>query len=115
MGWVTSFLNFFKSLYDHVLGFFKAIYDLIVSFIQEIILRIQDFVEFEFFMFTENVTNWFMDLEPPEFFNSAAQVLNNIPESVVYFANSFALGEGMTMVLLAYLIRFVIRRIPIFG
>lgn len=115
MKWVTSFLNFFKSLYDHVVGFFRGIYDLFADFIQHLFQTIEDFVELEYFMLSQNLTNWFMDLEPPEFFNTASQVLNSVPESVVYFADSFALDLGITMILSAYLIRFVIRRLPIFG
>ncbi|WP_241507518.1 hypothetical protein [Pseudomonas aeruginosa] len=35
--------------------------------------------------------------------------------SVVYFANAFQIGPGVTMVLGAYLLRFILRRIPIIG
>lgn len=51
----------------------------------------------------------------PDFFITAQGAFGSIPSSVLFFANKFALGEGVAMILAAYLIRFTIRRIPIIG
>lgn len=51
----------------------------------------------------------------PDFVAHAQNLFNGIPGSVIYFANFFAIGEGLTMVLGAYLLRFILRRIPFIG
>lgn len=51
----------------------------------------------------------------PAFFNQAAGFFDNIPDSVAYFLNMFAVGEGIAMILAALVLRFLIRRIPIIG
>lgn len=58
----------------------------------------------------------FLDAIPvPGFFNDAANFFNNIPASVLFFLNLFAVGEGIAMITAALVIRFLIRRIPIIG
>lgn len=51
----------------------------------------------------------------PDFIAQAQGYFNAIPPGVLFFANFFALGEGITMVLGAYVLRFLIRRIPFIG
>lgn len=51
----------------------------------------------------------------PDFVNNASNAFSSIPGNVLFFANFFAVGEGITMVLAAYGIRFLIRRIPLIG
>ncbi|HSX90710.1 MAG TPA: DUF2523 family protein [Pseudomonas sp.] len=51
----------------------------------------------------------------PGFFSDAANFFNNIPSSVLFFLNLFAVGEGIAMITAALVIRFLIRRIPIIG
>ncbi|AVK16916.1 DUF2523 family protein [Pseudomonas aeruginosa] len=58
---------------------------------------------------------FFQWLPVPEFFTQAGNAFQAIPPSVVYFANAFQIGPGVTMVLGAYLLRFILRRIPIIG
>lgn len=48
----------------------------------------------------------------PQILQSA---LSNIPSSVWYFLNLFGIAQGITAVLCAYMVRWLIRRIPIFG
>lgn len=51
----------------------------------------------------------------PGFFTSASAAFSAIPSSVVFFASKFAIAEGILIILSAYLIRFIIRRIPFIG
>lgn len=51
----------------------------------------------------------------PGFVLTAGDAFQGIPSTILFFANKFALGEGITMILAAYLLRFIIRRIPIIG
>lgn len=40
---------------------------------------------------------------------------NYVPPSVWWFLNLFGIAQGITAVLCAYMVRWLIRRIPIFG
>lgn len=51
----------------------------------------------------------------PGFIDTATGAFQSIPPTVLFFASKFALGEGVAMILAAYVLRFVIRRIPIIG
>jgi len=51
----------------------------------------------------------------PGFVDTASASLASIPSSVVYFAQALSLGPGLTMIMTAYAIRFVIRRLPVIG
>ncbi len=51
----------------------------------------------------------------PDFVSTASNAFGSIPSNVLFFANFFALGEGIAMILAAYGIRFLIRRIPLIG
>lgn len=49
------------------------------------------------------------------YFTESAGMFTNIPSSVWYFLDMFQIKFGITTILGAYLIRFLIRRIPGFG
>lgn len=51
----------------------------------------------------------------PDFFQTAKSAFTSIPPSVLFFAAKFAVPEGLTMILAAYALRFVLRRIPLIG
>lgn len=51
----------------------------------------------------------------PSWLSSAEGVFDAIPDGVVYFAQALQLPAGLSMVLSAYALRFIIRRIPIIG
>ncbi|MCY1357397.1 hypothetical protein D9M69_438880 [compost metagenome] len=55
------------------------------------------------------------DLPVPSFVAQADSFFGNIPGSVVYFFQFFAVGEGLAMVSLALILRFALRRIPLIG
>ena len=51
----------------------------------------------------------------PDFVNQAATSFSSISGNVLFFAQKFAVGEGIAMILAAYALRFIIRRIPLIG
>lgn len=51
----------------------------------------------------------------PSFVYDVQSAFAGLSGNIVFFANKFAVPEGLIMVLAAYAIRFVIRRIPIIG
>lgn len=51
----------------------------------------------------------------PAFFTDASGAFSSIPSSVLWFASSLELGYGVTVVLSAYALRLVLRRIPFIG
>ena len=51
----------------------------------------------------------------PDFVSTAQSAFASIPSSVLFFADKFAVAEGVAMILAAYGLRFVIRRIPLIG
>lgn len=51
----------------------------------------------------------------PDWVSSASSGLSNIPPGVVFFADFLQLPAGIAIILSAYGIRFLIRRIPVIG
>lgn len=51
----------------------------------------------------------------PTFVSNASGYLAAVPPDVVFFLDGFAFEEGVAIILSAYVIRFVIRRLPIVG
>lgn len=54
-------------------------------------------------------------LPVPSFMTDLGDFLADVPPSVAYFGSSLQIGTGISMVLAAWAIRFVIRRIPVIG
>ena len=51
----------------------------------------------------------------PDFLSSAPGFLGGIDPTLVFFLNGFAFAEGLTIIFSAYVLRFLIRRLPIVG
>lgn len=51
----------------------------------------------------------------PDFVSDAGQFFSQIPPEVAAFWGYFAVSEGLAMILTAYGLRFLIRRIPLIG
>lgn len=51
----------------------------------------------------------------PDFFNDAKSALSGIPSEIGYFIEPFNFGAGLSIIIGAYLARFLIRRIPVIG
>lgn len=110
-GAVQTVINFFKALWDSVQRGFDWLNDAYDSIIQ----FFKDLPEWIFSKFADALIAFYQKIPVPEFFNSAANAFSNIPAEVVYFAQPFQITYGITVVLGAYLLRFITRRIPIIG
>lgn len=51
----------------------------------------------------------------PAWLADIGDVFDAIPDGVVYFAQALQLPAGLSMVIAAYVLRFLIRRLPIIG
>jgi hypothetical protein len=51
----------------------------------------------------------------PEWLSSAGDVVGAMPPGVAYLAQAFMIPQGVAILVGAYTIRFVIRRIPLIG
>ena len=49
------------------------------------------------------------------FVQNINSALSSLPSGVLYFMSLFKLGTGLEIVLSAYVVRFIIKRIPIIG
>jgi hypothetical protein len=63
----------------------------------------------------EGLSSLIEALPVPDFVSNAGSFFGSLPSGVIYFLNFFAIQEGMTMILAAYVLRFAIRRIPFIG
>jgi hypothetical protein len=71
----------------------------------------------------KKIIGWILDklagliesIPVPEFFSQANSALASIPSEVGYFIEPMNFGVGLSMIISAYIIRFIIRRIPIVG
>lgn len=51
----------------------------------------------------------------PDWLADAGGLFGALPDGVVYFVQAFELGTGLAVIVGAYVLRFLIRRIPIIG
>jgi len=94
LDWLLDWLNgFLQWLIDVLLWLPLKLWDLLLTGCEELIA-------------------W---LPVPDFFTGASTSLASIPGEVAYFAQALALPAGLSMMLTAYVIRFVIRRLPVVG
>lgn len=76
---------------------------------------ITDFPEWLFEQVALQIVAFFQALPVPSFMVTAGNAFQGIPSSVLFFLGAFHVGPGVTMILGAYLLRFILRRIPIIG
>lgn len=103
--------GFFKAIADSFKSLFKWLndaFDAIINFFLDLPAWI-------FSKIADAVVSFFDALPVPDFFIQAGSAFSSIPDGVVYFAQSFQIGIGVSMVLGAYLLRFILRRIPFIG
>ncbi|MDY0205105.1 MAG: DUF2523 family protein [Pseudomonas sp.] len=108
---LATVVNFFKAIWDafqRLFDWLNDAYDAFIDFFKQLPAWI-------FENLVDDFVSFFNKIPVPDFFATAANAFGNIPESVVYFAQPFHIGTGVTMVLGAYFLRFIIRRIPLFG
>jgi len=66
-------------------------------------------------LFLDGVTAVLEAIPVPSWLSGASAVFDAIPDGVIYFAQALQLPAGLSMILGAYVLRFIIRRIPIIG
>ncbi|EQB0423092.1 DUF2523 family protein [Pseudomonas aeruginosa] len=108
---IQTATDFFQRALKAIEDFFKWVQDAFDYFWE----LLTTFPQFVFHELVSGIVKFFQWLPVPEFFTQAGNAFQAIPPSVVYFANAFQIGPGVTMVLGAYLLRFILRRIPIIG
>jgi len=93
--------------------------DFIVNAISSLATWLKDLLE-SFFLYCYQLLlaglSNLIDLVPvPDWALNLPQLFIQIPSSVIYFANMFDMGFGMSVVFSALGIRFLIRRLPVIG
>lgn len=111
-----------EALLQTIINFFKAIYDIFISAfeyandaIDYAIDFFKDLPAYIFDKFADGIVSFFASIPVPEFVSALPNVFSSIPAEVIYFAQPFNLGYGLSVVLSAYLLRFIVRRIPFIG
>jgi len=111
LGWIKKIGEFISKIWDVIGSFFKWLQDAF-NWVVDFILGFPDYL---FSLLVDGVVGFFNWLPVPSFFSAAASAFSSVPDEVVFFAQAFRIGEGVTLVLGAYLLRFILRRIPIIG
>ena len=110
-GLLNSILNFFKAIWDA----FKSIFDWLNAALDAFVDFLMNLPAWAFSKITDGIVSFFESIPVPDFFTSASNAFGSVPSEVVFFADAFQIGPGVTMVLGAYLLRFILRRIPFIG
>lgn len=106
--WIVSyFKNLWKTITDYFTWLSDA-YDSMVKFLLEL-------PQWTFAKFADALVAYYNSIPVPDFFAMAQSAFSSIPAEVIFFAEAFQIGPGVSMVLGSYLLRFILRRIPIIG
>lgn len=91
----------------------------LITFIGQILTWVQAFLEglplYLMGPFLDGINAFIQWIPVPAFFASAQGYIAAIPASAAYWLQGFNIGFGFAMIISAYIIRFIIRRIPFFG
>lgn len=89
-------------------SWFKSIFEQLATWLIDVIFMI--------FGWLWDALMFLLDsLGLPEQIRTSATAFDAIPDSVWYFMNIFQIQFGLGLIIVAYLIRFMIRRIPVIG
>ncbi|MCY1371033.1 hypothetical protein D9M68_896980 [compost metagenome] len=97
---------------DSVITFIKDTITEILEWILEMVLWLPKKI---WSLLLDGLASVIESLPVPDFVASAGNFFGNIPGSVVYFFQFFAVGEGLAMIATALVLRFALRRIPLIG
>lgn len=64
---------------------------------------------------TDGLASFIEAIPAPEFMSNLGSWVSGIDPAIAYFGAPLQLGTGMTFVVLAWVLRFAIRRIPLIG
>lgn len=85
------------------------------EFVEWIYNFFRDLPAFVFDWFADGIISFFNAMPVPSFFSQAGSAFSGLSSGTVYFLDAFALDMGIPIVLGAYLLRFILRRIPFIG
>ncbi|MCF1185018.1 hypothetical protein L0E83_16420 [Marichromatium gracile] len=97
-----------QSFLDWLLAFWEAVTEWFLGLIQDVI-------QWAYSGLLEALASLIEALPVPDFLVSAGSVFSNIPPGVVYLVSVGQFEWGLSVIGSAYLIRFLIRRIPVIG
>ena len=106
---VTNWIKeFFASIVDWFYSLFTDTLDWIVEFFEWLGKS-----TFEGIM--DALASVLESIPAPSFVTNAGSYFGNIPGTIVYFFDFFAIAEGIAMITSALILRFLLRRIPFIG
>lgn len=96
------------ALLQKILGFFAAVVEWVVDFFEWIIVR-------WFSMIFDAIIALLSAIPVPDWLSNLSSNIAGLNTGVLYFVAAFEIPTGLTWMLSAYLLRFLIRRIPFIG
>lgn len=91
-----------------LIQFLQALFAWLAAFLVDLPLYILS-------LFLTGLATFINDIPAPGFFSSAAGYISSLPPLVSFLMSSFQIGAGITIIVTAFTIRFLIRRIPFIG
>jgi len=105
----------FESLTDWLLTPITALFKWLNDFIEWLFKYFNDLPSFVFDWFADGIISFFNIMPVPDFFNNVHSGVGSIPSGVWFFCGCLNFTYGVTVVFSAYLLRFILRRIPFIG
>lgn len=107
---------------EAISAFAEWVWEIITSlflYVENLVNAIFDTVlvmpEYVFSQLCEGIVEFFNSFPVPDFVSSAGGAFQSVPASIIFYGNALQIGPGIAMVLSAYLLRFILRRVPIIG
>lgn len=104
-GWLSTLLN---KLLDQLVGWLNDLLEWFFNLCEWLPKKVYAVV-------MDGLASFLEAIPVPSFITDAAGAFGGIPTTVMYFASVFELNFGVTVVLLALVARFALRRIPFIG
>lgn len=99
-------------MFDSLMAWLSETFSDILQWVKDLLLWIPRKVYEEVL---DGLAGFFESLPVPDFITQATNAFAGISGNVLFFAQKFAVGEGIILILSAYILRFILRRIPFIG
>lgn len=109
---MSEFANWIKEIFLDVLEWLLELAAAVLEWLLEALLWI---LSKAWQLLLEGLAALLESIPVPGFMQDAGSFWGNIPGSIVYFFQFFAVAEGMAMIGAALALRFLLRRIPLIG
>lgn len=100
---------------DKIYGFFNWVVEYLSNAMQWIYDLATNIPELVFSWFVDGALAFIKWIPVPDFVREAARSMQFIPPEVSWFLSVAKFNEGLLMVMGAYILRFITRRIPLIG